>query len=110
MKIDETNLVVSENKLLEFCGETSGFLSVKTLLIKCCFSPYHLGNFMVWLLLTQVLTLLLDIVTICWHSQQDKDLELLLLRQQVRIPPVKMLIAVLPPRSGTFIGFHNVIG
>ena len=40
---------------------------------------------MIWFLITQVLTLLLDIVTIRCCSHPDKDLELLLLRQQLRI-------------------------
>jgi hypothetical protein len=43
------------------------------------------GNFMIWLLITQGLTLLLDILTIRCSSQPDKALELLLLRQQIRI-------------------------
>jgi putative transposase len=40
---------------------------------------------MMWLLVTQGLTLLLDIILIRCNSQPHKDLELLLLRQQLRI-------------------------
>jgi hypothetical protein len=50
-----------------------------------CLSPRLLEIFMIWLLVTQGLALLLDILMICCSSQTDKDLELLLLRHQLRI-------------------------
>ena len=40
---------------------------------------------MLYFMLARSLMLLLDLATILWHSEHEKDLEILLLRQQLRI-------------------------
>ena len=47
--------------------------------------PYTVGGCMVWFVLAQFLTLILEMLALRGQSEREKDIEILLLRQQLRI-------------------------